>query len=85
MLCIDSGQVFLVVGRILFSGFSNYNITMLFSADVFVSAHGKFLPTKKPQNVLRHLHVSHNAPYLPLPPPPQILHKHCFQFLLGRL
>ena len=31
--------------------------------------------------VLRHLHVSHNAPYLP----PKILHKHCFQFLLGQL
>ena len=34
--------------------------------------------------VLRHLHISHNAAYLP-PAPPQILHKHCFQFLLGRL
>ena len=30
---------------------------------------------------IRHLHISHNAPYLP----PKILHKHCFQFLLGRL
>ena len=27
------------------------------------------------------VHISHNAPYLP----PNILHKHCFQFLLGRL
>ena len=25
--------------------------------------------------------ISHNAPYLP----PKILHKHCFQLLLGRL
>ena len=37
-----------------------------------------------------HLHISHNAPYLRPPPPhpplaPPILHKHCFQFLLGRL
>ena len=31
--------------------------------------------------IIRHLHISHDAPYLP----PQILHKHCFQFLLGRL
>ena len=30
---------------------------------------------------LRHLQISYNAPYLP----PNILHKHCFQFLLGRL
>ena len=29
----------------------------------------------------RHFHLSHNAPYLL----PKILHKHCFQFLLGRL
>ena len=28
---------------------------------------------------IRHLHISHNAPYLP----PKILHKHCFSFLLG--
>ena len=32
-------------------------------------------------NVIRHLPISHNAPCLP----PKILHKHCFQFLLGRL
>ena len=30
---------------------------------------------------IRHFHISHNAPYLP----PKIWHKHCFQFLLGRL
>ena len=30
---------------------------------------------------VRHLLISHNAPYLPF----KILHKHCFQFLLGRL
>ena len=30
---------------------------------------------------INHLHISHNVPYLP----PKILHKHCFQFLLGRL
>ena len=30
---------------------------------------------------IRHLHISHNTPCLP----PKILHKHCFQFLLGRL
>ena len=30
----------------------------------------------------RHFHISHNAPYLPPPAPPQILHK---QFLLGRM
>ena len=30
---------------------------------------------------IRHLHISHNAPYLAS----QILHKHCFQFLIGRL
>ena len=29
---------------------------------------------------MRHLRISHNAPYLPS----KILHKHCFQFLLGR-
>ena len=32
---------------------------------------------------IRHLHVNHNAPYLPPPPPPQILHNLCFSFLLG--
>jgi len=32
---------------------------------------------------ISHFHISHNAPYLA--PPTQILHKHCFQFLLGRL
>ena len=31
--------------------------------------------------LIRHLHISHNAPYLP----PKILHKYCFEFLLGRL
>ena len=31
--------------------------------------------------VLRHLHVSHNAPFLP--PSPQILHNLCFSFLLN--
>ena len=30
---------------------------------------------------IRLLHISHNARYLPA----KILHKHCFQFLLGRL
>ena len=30
---------------------------------------------------IRHLHISHNAPYLP--PPPPILHNLCFSFLLG--
>ena len=80
MLCIDSGQVFIVVGRILFSGFSNYNITMLFCRR-FWERSRKVLTYKKPQNVLRHLHVSHNAPYLR----PKILLKHCFKFLLGRL
>ena len=30
---------------------------------------------------IRHLHISQNAPCLP----PKILHKHFFQFLLGRL
>ena len=29
--------------------------------------------------LIRHLHISHNAPYLP----PKILHKFCFSFLLG--
>ena len=28
---------------------------------------------------IRHFHISHNAPCLP----PNILHKHCFQCLLG--
>ena len=34
---------------------------------------------------IRHLHISHNAPYLlPVPPPPsQIFHNLCFLFLLG--
>ena len=34
---------------------------------------------------IRHLHISHNAPYLPLlpPPPHQILHNPCFSFVLG--
>ena len=31
--------------------------------------------------LIRHCHISHNASYLS----PNILHKHCFQFLLGRL
>ena len=33
------------------------------------------------------LHISHNVPYFPSPPPPKKnnWHKHCFQFLLGRL
>ena len=30
---------------------------------------------------IRHLHISHNAPYFP-PPPPQFLHKHRFQFVV---
>ena len=30
---------------------------------------------------IRHLNIYHNVPYLP----PKVLHKHCFQFLLGRL
>ena len=30
---------------------------------------------------INHLHISHNAPYLP----PKILRKHCFQLLLGPL
>ena len=30
---------------------------------------------------IRHLHISHDAPYLP----PKILHKRCFQFPLGPL
>ena len=37
-------------------------------------------------NPLRHLHISHNAPYLPppLPPPPKKnFHILCFSFLLG--
>ena len=29
---------------------------------------------------LLHLHISHNAPYLPPPPPTQILHNLCFSF-----
>jgi len=33
---------------------------------------------------IRHLHNSHNAPYLPSPPPPKkILHNLCSSFLLG--
>ena len=33
---------------------------------------------------IRHLHISHNAPYLPPPPlPPKILQKPCFSLLLG--
>ena len=37
-------------------------------------------------NPLRHLHISHNAPYLPPPPPPppkKNFHILCFSFLLG--
>ena len=30
---------------------------------------------------IHHFHIDHNASCLP--PPPQILHNHCFQFLLG--
>ena len=30
---------------------------------------------------IRHFHVSHNGPYFA----PKILHKHSFQFLLGRV
>ena len=29
--------------------------------------------------VIRHIHISHNEPYLP----PKILHNLCFSFLLG--
>ena len=36
---------------------------------------------RKSRCEIRHLHISHNAPYLP----PKSLHKHCFQFLLGQL
>ena len=35
---------------------------------------------RKKQNAIHYFHVSNNALYLP----PKILHKHCFQFLLGR-
>ena len=31
--------------------------------------------------IIRHFHISHNAPCLL----PKILHKHCFEFLFGRL
>ena len=31
---------------------------------------------------IHHFHIAHNTLCLP---PPKILHKHCFQFLLGRL
>ena len=31
------------------------------------------------KQTIRHYHISHNAPYLPL----QILHNLCFSFLLG--
>ena len=34
-----------------------------------------------PHSLTRHLHISHNAPYLP----PKSLHMYCFQILLGRL
>ena len=40
-----------------------------------------FKPITSGSFIIRHLHISHNAPYLAS----QILHKHCFQFLLGRL
>ena len=33
------------------------------------------------KELINHLNITHNAPYLL----PKILHKHCFQFLLGRL
>ena len=42
----------------------------------------------KSGSAIRHLHISHNAPYLPAPLPTHPpknegnLHKHCFQFLL---
>ena len=39
------------------------------------------LEKRKKQNAIHYFHVSNNALYLP----PKILHKHCFQFLLGRL
>ena len=43
---------------------------------------GRLLSIKlRSKDVIRHLHISHKAPYLP----PRILHKHCFKFLLGRL
>ena len=32
--------------------------------------------------LIHHFHIGHNAPCLP-PPPPKILHNHCFWFLLG--
>ena len=36
------------------------------------------------QQGTRHLHISHNAPYLPQPlSPTQILHTLCFSFILG--
>ena len=35
--------------------------------------------------LIHHFHIGHNAPCLPPPPPPppNILHNHCFWFLLG--
>ena len=39
-----------------------------------------------PGSPIHHLHISHNAPYLPPPPPsptPQIWHNLSFLFLLG--
>ena len=32
---------------------------------------------------IHYFHIDHNASCLPPPLPPQILHNHCFQFLLG--
>ena len=33
--------------------------------------------------LIHYFHIDHSAPCLPPPPAPQILHNHCFQFLLG--
>ena len=55
--------------------------------NTFLDCRVHFFPTTFLEtSCIRHFHISHNAPYL-IPPPPhtQILHKHCLQFLLGRL
>ena len=44
----------------------------------------EFLPIFLRNLVIRHLHISHNAPNLfPPPPHPPILHNLCFSFLVG--
>ena len=43
----------------------------------------RIIAIKIEKSRIHHFQIDHNAPFLPPPPPPQIWHIRCLQFLLG--